>query len=452
MNKKNPASSPSPSDARAEKLAQAAARAGMEFDANAAAQWLVAMSAQEKPALAQDIVRGIFGHRIALLDFDADDLAYFRRLAQRVRVALHPQVESAIAIAGSAAQGHIQLFPGDNDFFERVNLHAASADEARAILCEVVRATALRAFAEPDIVLVEVNFGVYPRNVLERGASRAAGDSITWTPQDVANGFIEVQDADAAGPNLSTERLYWNDVGGGMGWTYLGWIVADRAAGRIALASNMLDVTWQAPDGAITALDGAIDPFFQEIYLEADALPVFDKLARAANSGALHAYRSTMRSQVRHYAFEKPNFGKVSKRLYNLLRLGDDLEAAAYVRELFDEPQAQLYQVPGLLEAADIAVRDPSAEIDLATVERQIETVMQRVKTAVKGKARTRILAELGRLKLEVRRQPPDANWNEILQDARERCAAIVNDFFRARLFAYAPIRDYVEQLKQTPD
>lgn len=437
-----------PNDSQAEQktreILAAAQRIGIELNAQETREWLVAVtSAERRDALEQEQRTGIFGHRIALLDFDPDDLAYFRRFAQRVRAERHPHVESAIAIAGSAAQGKVQLFPGDNDFFERLNIHAPTIEQARKILREVMRATALRAFHEPNIVLVEVNFGVYPRTVIERGSPRATGDSITWTPQDVLNGFITVQDTSGA-----PFPIRWDEAQAGMGWTYLGWIVADPMAGRIALASNMLDVTWEAPDGTITALDGAIDPFFQEIYLEREELPVFTKIVRAADKGALQSYVNAMRAQVFHYTHEEPNYGKASKRLYNLFRLTDQLEAAAYVRELFDEPGAQLYQVPGLLEAADIALRDPSAEIDHSTVLRQIDLVMRQVTDATEGQDEAAILAELQRVRDDVMREPLGADWEDILQKVRVRCAEIVNEFFRVRLFGFKPIQDFVDGLK----
>ena len=104
-----------------------------------------------------------------------------------MRVASRPNVESAIAIAGSAAQGKAQVFPGDYDFFERVNIKADTLDEARRRCATIVRETALRAEPNRDIVLVEVNFGVYPVRGRSSGAhARAAGDPITWTPDDVA--------------------------------------------------------------------------------------------------------------------------------------------------------------------------------------------------------------------------------------------------------------------------
>lgn len=432
---------------KANEIAAAAQNVGVEADAHETAQWLVAMSQAERAnAIAHDAETGVFGHRIALLDFDADDLDYFRRLAKHIRTVAHPRAEAAIAISGSAAQGRVQLFPGDCDFFERVHIHAPDSASAKKILREVMRATALRAFAEPDIVLIEVNLGVYTQAVRERGQPRAAGDPITWTPQDVLNGFIEVEDA--ARQDASLKRFYWDDVEAGKGWTYLGWIIADRARGRIALASNMLDVSWQAPDGKIVSLDGSIDPFFQEVYLFADELPIFTKLAREVTPDALDAYKSMMRSQVAHYTHAEPNYGKASKRLYNLFRLTDQLEAAAYVRELFDEPEACLYQVPGLLEAADIALHDPHAEIDRATVLQQIDVVIEHVKNVTEGHNEARILAELARLKNDVLREPPGSDWDEILQEVRKRCADIVNEFFRARLMGYERIREFLENLK----
>lgn len=426
-------------------IAAVARQTGVELNAQQAKQWLVAMSQGDGDApIAQDAKTGIFGHRVALLDFNADDLNYFRHLAKHVRTVSHPDVESAIAIAGSAAQGRVQLFPGDNDFFERVNIHATDMATAKKILREILRATALRAFGEADIVLVEVNLGAYTQPVRERGQKRGAGDPITWTPQDMTNGFIEV-----TAENGSALKISWDDADAGKGWTYIGWIVADRERGRIALASNMVDATWQAPDGTITSLDGSVDPFFQEIYLFADEMPVFTKLAREVTPDALDSYKNAMRAQVAHYAHEEPNFGKVCKRLYNLFRLTDQLEAAAYVRELFDEPSAQLYQVPGLLEAAEIALRDPQKEIHRGTILKQIDLVAHEVKNATEGKDEARILAELERLKTDVLREPPGSDWDEILGEVRKRCAEIVNGFFRGKLFGYGVIKEYVEGLKE---
>lgn len=424
-------------------IVDAAKRLGVELNAHEAAQWIVAVSAAEREqAFAQDAATGVFGHRISLIDFDAGDLDYFRRLAQKVRVARRPNIESAIAIAGSAAQGKVQMFPGDNDFFERVNIQAETLDGARQTLRDVMRATALRALAEKDIVLVEVNFGVYDQPVVERGSPRAAGDSITWTPQDVANAYIDVQDA-----NGKPLRIHWHETSAGLGWTYIGWIVADREHGRIALASNMIDATWESPAGKIAALDGSVDPFFQEIYLEPEAISVFTKIVKHVETGALNAYVSSMRSQAFHYTHAEPNFGKACKRLYNLFRLTDELESAAYVRELFDEPGAQMYQVPGLLEAADVAL-NAGAKIDRDTVVSQIDHVIRAVVIAAEGPTEADLVMELIRLRdVVIGRVPAGREWNLVLNDVRKRCSEMVSEYFRERLFGLPRIAEYVNQL-----
>jgi hypothetical protein len=425
-------------------IASVATRLGVQLDRRKALEWIMAVSeAERETAFAQDAQTGIFGHRISLMDFDTSELEHFRRLASMVRLARRAGVESAIAIAGSSAQGKVQLFPGDVDFFERINIKAASEAAARQALRELMRETALRAFTEPDIVLIEVNFGTYPTRVLERGVPRAAGDSISWTPADVLKGSIQVQTAEGAPLEIT-----WDEAHSGLGWSYLGWIVADRVAGRMALASNMLDVTWEAPDGSIIALDGSLDPFFQEIYLEPAAVAVFSKVIQYAASNAMSSYVSAMRWQAFHYTHQELNYGKAAKRLYNLFRLTDQLEAAAYVRELFDEPGAQLYQVPGLLEAVNIA-RDVQSGIDRETVISQIDRVIRAVVEAASGVTGADIVMELIRMRDQVIGRAQDGTqWDVALADARAKCAGLINEFFRVRLFGLPQIEMFVAALK----
>ena len=421
-----------------------AKRLGVELNADETKEWILAMSgAERESAFAQDARAGVFGHRISLLDFDRGELEHFRHVAQKVRVVSHPDVESAIAIAGSSAQGKVQLFPGDMDFFERVNIKAATELEAREVLRQVTRETALRAFAESDIVLLDVNFGVYPTAVIECGKPLDAGHVITWTPNDIAHGSITVQSA--AGQPL---RIGWGEAPSSLGYTFFGFIVADRDAGRIALASNMLDPTWEAADGKITALDGALDPFFQEIYLEPEALPVFTKVTQQVESDAMNAYVDAMRSQVIHYMHEEPNYGKASKRLYNLFRLTDQLEAAAYVRELFDEPGAKLYQVPGLLEAANAAL-GPNSRIHRDTVVRQIDLVIRAVVEAAEGPREADLVMALIRLRDHViGRALTNEEWSQMLDEVTQLCSEMVNEYFRARLLGVPQIASFVERLK----
>jgi len=423
---------------------ETARRVGLEADADEARRWMVAVAASEDrdDRIAVDAETGVFGDRVSLLDFDPDDLAHFRALMPRVRLVARPEIESAIAIAGSAAQGRIQLFPGDVDFFERVHVHADTLEDAERIFREAFRATALRAVGERDIVLIEADLGTYPEPVVQRGVPLAAGHTIEWTTKDVVAGQIAVET-----PDGSARTYRWDDAEPGTGWLYLYWIVVDRERGRISLASNVLDLTWEGPDGAVRSLDGAVDPLVQEVYLEASSLPLVERLQELVEPGARSAYRDAMREQVVHYSTVEPSYGKVAKRLYNLCRVADELEAAAYVRELFDEPPAQLYQVPGLLEAADHA-RDPESGIDRGIVLAQIGAIRASIADATEGDAERALLAELHDVEeAALRDASQSGDWDAALADVRSKSSEVVNQFFRTRLLAHDRVREIIESL-----
>jgi hypothetical protein len=417
-----------------------AQRLGIEADAEATRQWMLAVDASEH-GIGVDAETGTFGDQVAMLDFDPADLDRFRRLVPFVRLAPSPEIESAIAISGSAAQGKVQLFPGDTDFYERAHIRAGTREEAEAILRAAMRATAMRAFDEPDVVLVQANLGEYDQVVTERGQQRDPGDAITWTPADVAAGEIVV-----GLPDGGTRTIRWDDCPIG-GWNYFHWIVADRGEGRIWFASNMVDPSWENASGEMESLDGAIDPTAQEIYLEPSALALVQRVSGAVAPDAREAYRLAMRGEARHYTHEDPNFAKAAKRLYNLFRVADELEAAAYVRELFDEPSACLYQVPGLLEAADVAL-EPDSGITRETVLSQLEIVADAIEHGTDGEAERDLLAQLGRLRESALREgEAGESWDVVLAEVRASSASMVNEFFRERLLGYDRVRELVEEL-----
>ena len=86
------------------------------------------------------------------------------------------------------------------------------------------------------------------------------------------------------------KAVRWEDGMVEPGWTKLDWVVADPQRGRLATASNLLDVTWEGPNGEIIPLDGFIDPYFQEIYLDATSVPLFSKVVREVDENALVKY------------------------------------------------------------------------------------------------------------------------------------------------------------------
>jgi hypothetical protein len=186
----------------------AARELGIEADAEEARRWMLAVaSTDDRDQITADVHSGIFGDRVSMLDFDTDDLERFRRLVPFVRVEPTEGMESAISIAGSAAQGKVQVFPGDADFFERVHIHAGSEDEAKKMLRDMMRVSALRAAEQPDIVLLTADMGAYPEPVVERGRQKKAGDSIDWTTEEVARGSITVETESGA-----ERTFHWDDV------------------------------------------------------------------------------------------------------------------------------------------------------------------------------------------------------------------------------------------------
>src|SRR5439155_19183550 len=155
-----------------------------------------------------------------------------------------PGVSTALALSGSAAQSKIQTYPGDADYFERVHIKAESREQACAILRDLMREKALSTFVGPTYRLWEVKFGIYPFDAMRDGAPVKKGGTVSWSPAEVQAGRVTVErDGQSA-------DVQWSDLGSPeTGWCKLDWIVADPVRRALANASNVLDVTWEAPDG-----------------------------------------------------------------------------------------------------------------------------------------------------------------------------------------------------------
>jgi len=275
---------------------------GVEVDETDVAQWLTAMAASGAMEWEVDKEAGIYGHEITLLDFDKATLDRYRRIADIVQLPDLPNVETAISLAGSAAQGMIQLYPGDCDYFERVNIQAETREEACQILAKLMRDKALDMFEGPGYQLIEVKFGTWKTDVVKDGERITAGSSISWKPDEVKAGKMLAFRASGEPWEVAWEYGCLDP-----GWCKMDWVVAEPEKGRVVNASNMLDVTWEAPDGAITPLDGFIDPYFQEVYLEADSVPLFSKLAQHISPQSLDEYVQAITDQVYKYTHEHIN-------------------------------------------------------------------------------------------------------------------------------------------------
>ena len=188
-----------------------------------------------------------------------------------------------------------------------------------------MRDKALTSLKGPTYQLLEVKFGSYPYDAVRGDRLIRAGSPISWLPEEIEAGRIEVNL-----PNGTPATIIWEDVASDPGWCKLDWVVADTAHGKLSNASNMLDITWEAPDETITPLDGYLDPYFQEVYLDAQSIPIFSKLAKHVSADALDDYVRQLEHEVNKYLTKDLNYGKVAKRLYNIFRLTGRYEDAAF--------------------------------------------------------------------------------------------------------------------------
>ncbi len=428
-----------------ETLRESAKRLGIELDEAEALQWLTAMAAEEgQEAVSYDERSGVFGHKVAMLDFSPVELERFRQIGRIVEFKDEAGVvETALAISGSSAQSKVQTYPGDMDFFERVNILAPDREAACRILARIMREKALEARRGPSYQLIQVRFGNYPITVMREGKTCKAGTSVTWTVDEVQAG--EVQAALLDGTRVS---VAWLDVAMDPGWCKLDWVVADRIRGGLSNASNMLDVTWEAPDGKIVPLDGYLDAYFQEVYLDAASVPIFAKLAQHVSADALDNYVEQLEHEVKKYVSADPaNYGKAAKRMYNVFRLTGRYEEAAFLRELFDEPAAMLYQVWSLIRTVEEA-SNPDSPISIEDALAQTDQLILGAVQALEGAEEGEIVRRLLRFRDELTQQRSNESLDAEATAAQAEVINIVNNFFYEKLTAMPEIQKYIEGVK----
>lgn len=429
------------------RIVDSARRLGVEMDENEATQWLTAIAAaMGEVDVVVDVRDGIFGHRISMLDFSPERLAYFRNIGRLVEFYDEPGlVETALALSGSAAQSRIQTYPGDADFFERVNIKAPTREEACATLTRVMREKALSTVKGPTYQLIEVKFGSYPITIETSSGVKKAGSPIAWVPAEIAAGKIT-----GKLPDGSPAEIIWDQVSREPGWCKLDWVVADPIDQQLVNASNMLDVTWEAPDGSIVPLDGYLDPYFQEVYLESESIPIFTKLAKHVDSNALDDYVASLEKEVRKYVTTSPNYGKAAKRMYNIFRLTGRYEDAVYLRELFDEPATMLYQVWSLIRTIDDTFK-AAGEIPLETLFGQADHLILMVIEALEGEQETEIVKRLLRLRSILSQETAGQELSPQAEAARDEVINLVNNFFYEKLVGVPTIKSYIDDLAVKP-
>ncbi len=427
-----------------QRIIDSAERLGVGIDEAEALRWLTAMAADQEDDIVYDEREGIFGHRVTMLDFSPEDLAHFRELGRLVEFLDIPgKVETALALSGSAAQSKMQIYPGDADYFERINIIAETKEEACQILADIMREKALEAAVGATYQLMEVKLGSFPQDVIVQGHTKKAGTPISWTAND-----IKAKQIEAKTPDGESITIQWDQAALDPGWCKLDWVVADPARGQLVNASNMLDVTWEAPDGTITPLDGYLDPYFQEVYLEAESVPIFSKLAQHVSANAIDEYVERLEGEVNKYLTKDINYGKAAKRMYNIFRLDGRYEEAAFVRELFDEPTSMLYQVWSLIRTVD-ECSQPGAIIDMESVQSQADKLILAVIEALEGDEEVTIVRYLLRLRNGLEEQKSGQPLIAEVEAARAEVINIVNNFFYEKLTGFPSIKAYIDDFQK---
>ncbi len=426
-----------------EQIIVSARQLGVEISETEALQWLSAMAVDSEAEISMDLDTGVFGHKVVMLDFSPKELARYREIGQLVEFKDQPGVvETALALSGSSAQSKIQTFPGDCDYFERVNIIADTRDEACQILAKIMREKALNTLKGPTWQLIEVKFGSFPHDIVKGNELIQKGSPISWSAPEIQAGKIE-----GFHPDGTQAVILWEDAAPDPGWCKLDWVIADPIRGNLANASNMLDVTWEAPDGSITPLDNYLDAYFQEVYLEAESIPIFSKLIKHASPDALDDYVTQLEKEVNKYLTKDINYGKAAKRMYNVFRLTGRYEEAAFLRELFDEPTTMLYQVWSLIRTIDDSFA-PGSEIALDYVLSHADQLILSVIEALEGDQETEIVHHLLRLRDSLTRQESTEHLSAESEAAREQVINIVNNFFYEKLNSIPTIKSYMDDFK----
>ena len=421
-------------------IIKSADQLGVEISEVEALQWLSAMAADSDTEISMDLETGVFGHKVVMLDFSPADLARFREIGRLVEFKDQPGVvETALALSGSSAQSKIQTYPGDCDYFERVNIIAETREEACQILAKIMREKALNTVKGPTYQLIEVKLGSYPYDIVKGDDLMKAGSPISWSPPEIEEGKIE-----AFRPDGTQATIRWEQAAADPGWCKMDWVIADPVRGKLANASNMLDVTWEAPDGSITPLDNYLDAYFQEVYLEAESVPIFSKLMKHASPDALDEYVAQLEIEVNKYLTKNVNYGKAAKRMYNVFRLTGRYEEAAFLRELFDEPTTILYQVWSLIRTIDDSF-SPGSGISMDYILSQADHLIISVIEALEGDQETEIVRHLLNLRDSLTRQESTKELSAEAEAARELVINIVNNFFYEKMNSIPTIKSYMD-------
>jgi hypothetical protein len=180
-------------------------------------------------------------------------------------------------------------------------------------------------------------------------------------------------------------------------------------------------------------------------------VPLFTKLAQHISPQALSEYVRQISGEVYKYTHKPINYGKAAKRIYNIFRLTGRHQAAALIRELFDEPAALLYQVWSLLDTLDDA-NQPDSTLDRETLVQQTDALIRDVVECCEGPLETEIVMTLIRLRDDITgRVDLGDDWDTLIGDSRAKLEQLVNEFFKAKLLGIPEVQEFLDSLATSP-
>ena len=198
-------------------------------------------------------------------------------------------------------------------------------------------------------------------------------------------------------------------------------------------------------------LDGFLDPYYQEVYLETESIPLFSKLVKELSADSVDDYVDTLEHEVWKYTVKEPNFGKAARRMYNVFRMNGKYREAAYVRELFDEPVTALYQVSALIRTLDDAASSGDV-FATDTMVSQVDGLIMSAIQALDGPQEAQMVGHLLSLRNSLQAHETHAGRTDEMTGIQDAALGAVNDYFERALRSVPEIDAYlVDIAKRAP-
>lgn len=192
--------------------------------------------------------------------------------------------------------------------------------------------------------------------------------------------------------------------------------------------------------------EGFLDPYFEEVSLETEAVPPVSRLVKESGADSVAAYVERLTDEVHEYTVKEPNYGKAARRMYNIFRITGRDEEAAYIRELFDEPVTALYHVAALLRTLDAAANAGDA-FDTDAMVAQVDQLIMSAIRAIDGPSEAEMVRRLLRLRDALSQRAGSAGRAAEISVARADAMSALNAYFKRLLTAVPSIASYLDSV-----